>query len=174
MLRLSAMATLALLLPLSLQAQSVSSVQAFTVPSDNAGTCIAPTRPRGAGHADSLRRSTLSIMTTPPGGSRQMSMVRNRDGTIVAYSEMSSVFVPPQDENGDIIVAVLGRAGRVTGTWTHVTIEMPDPRTVKLDTASLRKAGRGTVRDSTKRALTPAETRELQTITAWLSKRCPA
>jgi hypothetical protein len=87
---------------------------------------------------------------------------------------MSSVFIPPSASENDNIVATYRPDGRLSGTWTHLSIQMSDSGLTKLDTVSLRKMRERAVRHSNRKALDAHELQQVRTLINWVSRRCPA
>jgi hypothetical protein len=168
------MSPLVFLLPLSINPQNTTNIQALTLPARNAGTCVVHTIRNAKGRTNALTRSALVIKTVTPGGSREMSLIRDKAGTVVGYEEMTSVFIAPYTSEADNIVAFYRPDGRVSGTWTHLTSQMSDSGLTKLDTASLRKMREHAVRHSSRKPLDKAELQQVRTLVTWISKRCAA
>lgn len=159
------------MLPLLIDCQDTASIQALTVPAANVGTCLARTVHNSNGRT--VTQSALVIKTVVPNGSREISLLRDEAGTVVGYAEMSSVFNPQSGSVGDNIVASYSPDGRVSGTWTHLSIQMSDSGLTKLDTVALRKMREGAVRHSERRALDAHEQQEVRALINWVSRRCP-
>jgi hypothetical protein len=162
---------LVFVLPLIIDCQDTASIQALTVPAANVGTCLARTAHNSNGRT--VTGSALVIKTVVPNGSREISLLRDETGAVVLYAEMSSVFNPPSASVGDNIVASYRPDGRISGTWTHLYIQMSDSGLTKLDTVSLRKMREGAVRHSERRALDAHELQQVRTLMNWVSRRCP-
>jgi hypothetical protein len=174
MTRLRSITPLVFLLPLSIDSQDTANVQALTLLAKNAGTCFAHTVQNANGRTNAVNRSALVVKTVTPSGSREISIFRDKAGNVVGYAEISSVFIPPFASENDNIVASYRPDGRVSGTWTHLTIQMSDSGVTKLDTASLRKMRERAVRRSSQKPLDTADQQQVRTLIKWVSRRCPA
>jgi hypothetical protein len=172
--RFASIFPLVFVLPLSIDSQDTASIQALTVPAANVGTCVAHTIQKTNGRANVVTRTSLVIKTVLPNGSREISLFRDKAGTVFGYAEMISVFIPPSASENDNIVATYRPDGRFSGTWTHLSIQMSDSGLTKLDTVSLHKMREGAVRHSSKKALDAHEQQQVRTLINWVSKRCPA
>jgi hypothetical protein len=176
--KLGSVLLLVLVLPFSLNAQDVAKVQALTVPARNVGTCFAHTVQRTDGHANAGTRTVLVIKlvikSKTPGNSREISLFRDKAGTAAGYAEMNSVFNPPFASESDNIVASYRPDGSVSGTWTHLTIQMSDSGFSKLDSASLRQMRERAVHHSTRKPLDAADQERVRTLIHWVSRRCAA
>lgn len=173
MTRVASILSLVFVLPLRIDSQDMASIQALTVPAANVGTCVAHTIQKANDRANAVTRSSLVMKTVPPNGSREISLFRNKAGTVFGYAEMSSVFIPPSASENDNIVATYRPDGRFSGTWTHVSIQMSDRGLEKVDTVSLRKMREGAVRHSNRKALDAHELQQVRTLITWVRRRCP-
>ena len=165
---------LASLLPLRLIAQDNANVRPLTLPSNNAGTCSFHAAHKVGVAGNMVSRTELAIRTVTPGGSREISVFKDQAGRIVGYAEMSSIFIPPFSSKGDNIVATYAPDGRISGTWTHFTVQMSDSGLTRLDTASLRKMRDRAVRHSTQKSLDATDQKQVRALVKWLASRCPA
>ena len=172
MTRFSFVLRLVFILPLRIDSQDMASIQALAVPAANVGTCVARTIQKANDRANAVTRSSLVMKTVPPNGSREISLFKNKAGTVFGYAEMSSVFVPPSASESDNILATY-RPDGLSGTWTHVSIQMSDSGLKKVDTVSLRKMSEGAVRHSNRKALDAHELQQVRTLINWVSRRCP-
>jgi hypothetical protein len=172
--RFRTVSLLAFILPWSLHAQGRANVQTLTVPTRNAGTCFFHAAQKVAGKTNAVSRSELVIKTATPGASREISVFRDKAGSVIGYAEISSIFTPPFASESDNIVATHGADGRVSGTWTHLTVVMSDSGLTKLDTASLRKMRDRAVRHSSQKPLDYSAQQKVRTLIKWFGTRCPA
>jgi len=158
--------------PVNTKAQNQNAFEPLSIPPKSAGTCQSgysvraqPDMGRG------VKRVGLLMTAIEPTRRRALNVFIVKDKPVL-FSEMTFVSSGMLTSSDDHVLARFDSLGHVTGFHSHGMTQFPDSTPGKLDTAFLRRMSERAVSKGTREALDQASARKVETLAAWLRKRC--
>jgi hypothetical protein len=161
-------------LPRLAVAQGNSYFAVLSTPPVKVGTCRPMPPPKRPEYANYQGRR-LVIKSTPPGRSREMTLIGDPRGRTAVYSEMTSAASGLLTDTSFDVIAFVDTVRGVSGYQTRTITTVPESLfRRRFDSTTLRTMREQSKTDRSRHALNADEQRRVRDLAAFLRKRCPA